>query len=79
MIAHLQDPVPADQQQVAAEAAAVAGVASRTCPVQAVLDRLVITSTGMVVACWQVSSSLGICHAKRCFVTGKSSNVGIAA
>eukprot|EP00878_Enallax_costatus_P018701 GHUV01019700.1.p1 GENE.GHUV01019700.1~~GHUV01019700.1.p1 ORF type:complete len:234 (+),score=66.51 GHUV01019700.1:1040-1741(+) len=49
-----KDPVPADQHLVATEVAAVAGVASRICPVQAALDRLVITSTGVLVACWQV-------------------------
>lgn len=54
----LQDPIQANQEQVQAEAAAVAGVAGSSCPVQAVLDRLVITSTGVIVACWQVSMEL---------------------
>lgn len=65
----LQDPVPADSHQVEAEAAAVARVAGNTCPVIAVLDRVVITGSGVVVACWQVSRVLGatlpLCIAER--------------
>ncbi|WIA31868.1 hypothetical protein OEZ86_002733 [Tetradesmus obliquus] len=47
-------PVPAAPDAVRQEIAAVRGVAGRSCPVRAVLDRVVVTSTGVVVACWQV-------------------------
>jgi hypothetical protein len=49
-----QAPVPADAAAVEAEAAAVGGVAQSTCPVRAVLERVVATAGGVLVACWQV-------------------------
>jgi hypothetical protein len=35
----------------------VRGVAGRSCPIRAVLDRVVVTSTGVVVSCWQVGDT----------------------
>jgi hypothetical protein len=40
---------------VAAEAVAIADVAHRSCAVHAVLDRVVVTRSGTVLACWQVA------------------------
>lgn len=50
-----QSPVPATADKVREEIAAVQDVAGQSCPIRAVLDRVVITSTGVVVACWQVT------------------------
>lgn len=46
--------MPASTEQVSAEAAAVAKVAAINCPVRAVLERVVATAGGVLVACWQV-------------------------
>ncbi|KAF5829141.1 hypothetical protein DUNSADRAFT_16501 [Dunaliella salina] len=48
-------PVPASPEDVDAEARAISGVASTSCPIEAVLERLVVTSSGVVVACWQAT------------------------
>lgn len=50
----LQHPVPATAQQVQQEAAAVSSAAASTCPIRAMLDRVVVTASGVIVACWQV-------------------------
>ncbi|KAG2493462.1 hypothetical protein HYH03_008279 [Edaphochlamys debaryana] len=47
-------PVHASAEVIAEEERSIRGVCSRTCPIHAVLDRVVITPTGVVVACWQV-------------------------
>eukprot|EP00887_Chlorella_sp_A99_P006394 scaffold3.g6394.t1 len=49
------DPVPASAAEVAAEARAIAEVARAACPLRVVLERVVATSTGAVLACWQVA------------------------
>jgi len=46
-------PVTASAAEVEAEAAAIAGVAAAACPVRATIERLLLTSSGVVVACWQ--------------------------
>ncbi|KAG1672424.1 hypothetical protein FOA52_013210 [Chlamydomonas sp. UWO 241] len=47
-------PVPATPDEVADEARAIRSVTSRHCPIHGVLERVVITNTGVIVACWQV-------------------------
>jgi hypothetical protein len=40
--------------QIEAEASSVETVAARLCPLNIVLDRVVLTSTGVLLGCWQV-------------------------
>ncbi|GMJ05753.1 hypothetical protein like AT1G74530 [Hibiscus trionum] len=49
-------PVPASEVEIEAEAAAVKAVAEGLCPLEIVLDRVVLTSTGVLLGCWQVVS-----------------------
>lgn len=42
-------------KQIEAEATAVRAVADTVCPLKIVLDRVVLTSTGVLLGCWQVS------------------------
>lgn len=49
-------PVPATEMEVEAEANAVKAVAEALCPLTIVLDKVVLTSTGVVLGCWQVLS-----------------------
>ncbi|KAM7266854.1 hypothetical protein ACFE04_009020 [Oxalis oulophora] len=53
---HHITPVPANQAQIEAEATAVKLVAQALCPLKIVLDRVVLTSTGVLLGCWQVVS-----------------------
>lgn len=46
--------------QIEAEANAVKAVAETVCPLKIVLDRVVLTSTGVVLGCWQVSFKVQI-------------------
>ncbi|CAI0399415.1 unnamed protein product [Linum tenue] len=55
---HHITPVPATESQIKAEAAAVRTAVETFCPFQIVLDRVVLTSTGVLLGCWQVSHSL---------------------
>ncbi|KAL5077824.1 hypothetical protein RYX36_016808 [Vicia faba] len=48
--------VPATKQEIEAEASSVETVAARLCPLNIVLDRVVLTSTGVLLGCWQVIS-----------------------
>lgn len=48
-------PVPADAAAVASEAEAVGRVAAAACPLHIVLERVVATSSGAVLALWQVT------------------------
>lgn len=50
----MQHPVAANAHELHEELAAVTAVVQRTCPIHAVLDRLAISASGVVVACWQV-------------------------
>ncbi|KAL5814102.1 hypothetical protein ACOSQ4_024743 [Xanthoceras sorbifolium] len=52
---HIQ-PVPATEDEIQAEATAVKAVAEGLCPLRIVLDRVVLTSTGVLLGCWQVIS-----------------------
>ncbi|KAH1254739.1 hypothetical protein GmHk_04G011118 [Glycine max] len=48
-------PVPATKEEIEAEASSVEVVAATLCPLKIVLDR-VLTSTGVLLGCWQVVS-----------------------
>ncbi|OIT28073.1 PREDICTED: uncharacterized protein LOC109213093 isoform X1 [Nicotiana attenuata] len=48
--------VPASEAQIEAEANAVRAVSETICPIKISLDRVVLTSTGVLVGCWQVDS-----------------------
>ncbi|KAJ0106140.1 hypothetical protein Patl1_17801 [Pistacia atlantica] len=52
---HHISPVPATEDEIEAEAAAVRAVAEGLCPLKIVLDRVVLTSTGVLLGCWQVT------------------------
>ncbi|CAO2826770.1 unnamed protein product [Amaranthus hypochondriacus] len=53
---HHISPVPATHDEVEAEANAVKTVARSLCPLKIVLDRVILTSTGVLLGCWQVTS-----------------------
>ncbi|XP_078441489.1 uncharacterized protein LOC144711372 isoform X2 [Wolffia australiana] len=53
---HHLTPVRSSGAEIEAEAEAVAGVAKELCPLKIVLDRVVLTSTGVLLGCWQVIS-----------------------
>lgn len=53
---HHISPVPATEVEIEAEATAVKSVAESLCPLKIVLDRVVLTSTGVLLGCWQVTS-----------------------
>ncbi|XP_010257076.1 PREDICTED: uncharacterized protein LOC104597305 [Nelumbo nucifera] len=53
---HHIEPVPATNDEIEAEANAVKAVAETLCPLKIILDRVVLTSTGVLVGCWQVIS-----------------------
>lgn len=53
---HHISPVPATEDEIEAEATAVRVVAEDLCPVKIVLDRVILTSTGVLLGCWQVIS-----------------------
>ncbi len=52
----MQHPVKASTAQIATETASVSKTAMALCPLEIVLERVVITATGNVVACWQVTA-----------------------
>lgn len=58
---HLR-PIPAGLAEVTQEQAAVSQLAKQSCPVKAVLERFVLTSTGVLVACWQVLAGGTCCR-----------------
>ncbi|KAI3981446.1 hypothetical protein MKX01_007373 [Papaver californicum] len=49
-------PVPATEDEIEAEATAVKAVVETFCLLKLVLDRVVLTSTGVLLGCWQVTS-----------------------
>ncbi|MED6194356.1 hypothetical protein PIB30_027742 [Stylosanthes scabra] len=53
---HHIEPVPATKEEIEAEASSVQAVARTLCPLKIVLDRVVLTSTGVLLGCWQVNS-----------------------
>ncbi|XP_061950535.1 uncharacterized protein LOC133673692 isoform X2 [Populus nigra] len=50
---HHIEPVPATEDEIEAEVNAVKAVADSLCPLKIVLDRVVLTSTGVLLGCWQ--------------------------
>ncbi|KAL3528365.1 hypothetical protein ACH5RR_007687 [Cinchona calisaya] len=50
--------VPATEAEIEAEVNAVKAVAEGLCPLTISLDRVVLTSTGVLLGCWQVSSGV---------------------
>ncbi|KAK9119306.1 hypothetical protein Scep_017399 [Stephania cephalantha] len=48
--------VPATNSEIEAEANAVKNVSESICPLKIVLDQVVLTSTGVLLGCWQVIS-----------------------
>uniref|UniRef100_A0A1J3CM78 Transmembrane protein n=1 Tax=Noccaea caerulescens TaxID=107243 RepID=A0A1J3CM78_NOCCA len=48
--------VPATEDEVEAEAAAVNAIANELCPLEIILDRVLLTSTGVLLGCWKVNS-----------------------
>ncbi|KAJ4824184.1 hypothetical protein Tsubulata_011920 [Turnera subulata] len=53
---HHITPVPATADEIETEATSVRAVAEGLCPLKIVLDRVVLTSTGVLLGCWQVTS-----------------------
>ncbi|KAG6391757.1 hypothetical protein SASPL_149516 [Salvia splendens] len=53
---HHITPVPASEKEIEAEALAVKEVSKSICPMHIVLDKVVLTSTGVLLGCWQVVS-----------------------
>ncbi|CAN1155930.1 hypothetical protein LINPERPRIM_LOCUS11357 [Linum perenne] len=53
---HHITPVPVTEAQIEAEAAAVRKAVESFCPLKIILDRVVLTSTGVLLGCWQVSA-----------------------
>ncbi|XP_023762999.1 uncharacterized protein LOC111911449 isoform X2 [Lactuca sativa] len=53
---HHISPVSASEEEIEAEANAVKGVAEKLCRMRIVLDRVVLTSTGVLLGLWQVIS-----------------------
>ncbi|KAG8652459.1 uncharacterized protein LOC110618026 isoform X2 [Manihot esculenta] len=51
-------PVPATEDEIEAEATAVGAVAEGLCPLKIVLDRVVLTSTGVLLGCWQYDDAI---------------------
>ncbi|XP_059641440.1 uncharacterized protein LOC132283507 isoform X5 [Cornus florida] len=51
-------PVPATEQEIEAEANAVKTVVDALCPIKIVLDRVVLTSTGVLLGCWQYDDAI---------------------
>ncbi|KAK7281730.1 hypothetical protein RIF29_09972 [Crotalaria pallida] len=48
--------VPATKEEIEAEASSVEAIAATLSPLKIVLDRVVLTSTGVLLGCWQVIS-----------------------
>lgn len=53
---HHLAPVPATEDEIETETTAVQAVAESLCPLKIILDRVVLTSTGVLLGCWQVIS-----------------------
>jgi hypothetical protein len=60
---HHLDPHAASALEAKEEAAAIRGVARASCPIVAVIERVVVTPTGVVMALWNVKGGrAGACH-----------------
>ncbi|CAA0826622.1 Unknown protein [Striga hermonthica] len=55
---HHITPVPATSAEVEGEVTAVKAVADSICPIHIALNRVVLTSTGVLLGCWQVVSGV---------------------
>ncbi|CAD6246830.1 unnamed protein product [Miscanthus lutarioriparius] len=53
---HHLEPIVATEDEIEAEVEAVKRVAENLCPLKIVLDRVVLTSTGVLLGLWQVES-----------------------
>ncbi|ERM94429.1 hypothetical protein AMTR_s00010p00257770 [Amborella trichopoda] len=53
---HHLEPVTATPDEIEAEGNAIKAVAEVICPLKIILDRVVLTSTGVLLGCWQVTS-----------------------
>ncbi|WOL15502.1 hypothetical protein Cni_G24283 [Canna indica] len=53
---HHLTPVTATDDEIEAEANIIKGVAELVCPLKIILDRVVLTSTGVLLGCWQIIS-----------------------
>ncbi|XP_075480061.1 uncharacterized protein LOC142520805 [Primulina tabacum] len=53
---HHISPVPATETEIEVEASAIKTVTETICPLNIFLDRVVLTSTGVLLGCWQVIS-----------------------
>ncbi|KAJ7562958.1 hypothetical protein O6H91_03G090300 [Diphasiastrum complanatum] len=51
---HHLEPIPASREEIAEEIRATNEVAKRCCPLDIRLERVVLTSTGVLLGCWQV-------------------------
>eukprot|EP00884_Botryococcus_braunii_P018259 jgi/Botrbrau1/5116/Bobra.0128s0024.1 len=51
-----QDPVVASSEDVQEEVRAISAAAANVCPLRIAIERVVVTPTGNVLACWQVLS-----------------------
>ena len=52
----MQHPVPGSQADIMNEVEAVRAAGSQLCPLHIALERIVATSSGNILACWQVVS-----------------------
>ncbi|CAN6550645.1 unnamed protein product [Malus baccata var. baccata] len=53
---HHISPVPVTSDEIKAEAAAFRNITEGFCPLKIILDRVVLTSMGVLLGCWQVTS-----------------------
>lgn len=57
--------MPATPADVDAEEAAIRSVGTGACPLHAVLERVVATPSGVVLACWQVAKGTDVFDLRR--------------
>ena len=62
----MQHPVLSSQDEVLAEVAAVQLAGNQLCPLRIALERVVATSTGNILACWQVTTGSDPATIRRC-------------
>ncbi|XP_057449264.1 uncharacterized protein LOC130740330 isoform X6 [Lotus japonicus] len=70
-------PVPASKEEIEVEASSVKAVAAMLCPLKIVLDRVVLTSTGVLLGCWQYDAS--ILHTTFARLLGPSSTKAVVS
>lgn len=62
----VQYPVEASSAEVATEVKAVERSAVHLCPIEVVLERIIATPTGNVLACWQILGGTDPAAVRRC-------------